>query len=95
MAKTYVPGLKLAIATLSRYIGKWKPKFQNKTSQILFAIAEFLLTLCTIAISIMELQENSDGQYDPSIPVNNSEYINQVTGAYNQFMASLGAEVGS
>lgn len=93
MAKTYVPGLKLAVQVMKRYISRWKDKFQNRTSLILFALAEFLLDLCTIILSVMATQENSDGQYDPELPVNNSEYINQATGAFNKFLATMGEGV--
>lgn len=85
--------MRLFVEAMRRYIAKYAPKLENNTSAFLWALAELLLDIAEIFLAVANDETNSDGQYDPSIPVATSGYINQAQGAFNKFLESVGAGV--
>lgn len=92
--RTYVPGLALAVGVLRRFIARYRDNYRNNVSTFLFALADLLLDLCDILLSYKGAASDPSGQYDPSIPVNDAPYINQVNAAVDKFQATMTAQIG-
>lgn len=94
MGKTYVPGLKLAVEAMRRYIARYKDNYKNNVSTFCFALADLLLDLADVLISYIEISSDVSGHYDPSDSPASSPYINQVNAAVDKFNATLAASEG-
>lgn len=88
--KTYVPGLKLAVAALRRYIARYRDNYRNNVSVFLFALADLLLDLADVFIAYLQVASDPGGHYDPDIPVSDAGYINQANAAWDKFTATIG-----
>jgi len=90
MAKTYVPGFRLAIDVMRRYVAKYSTKLENNTSPFLWALASLLLDVAEILLAVLSAQTPMGEAYDPDIVLDTSGYINQVQGAFNKFFDAIG-----
>lgn len=95
MARTYVPGLRIAIDGIRRYIGRYSKQLEKNSWSFLWALAEFLLDLAEIMLAVIEAQTPLGEAYDPDILLDSSPYINQVQGAFEKFMAQVSAAEGA
>jgi hypothetical protein len=92
--RTYVPGLKLAIEALRRYVSKYNNQLEKNTWSFLWAVAELLLDIAEVLLAVMQAQTPSGAPYDPDIHPDTSGYINQINGAFQKFIESVGAGAG-
>lgn len=87
--RTYIPGFRLAIDVLRRYVGKYSKQLEKNSWSFLWALAEFLLDIAEICLAVIQAQTPQGEAYDPSIVLDSSPYINQVQGAFNKFLATV------
>lgn len=95
MARTFVPGIKLALDKLRKYIAKYQNQLQENMWPFLWALIELALDIVEIALVVLAAQTPAGEAYDPDVVLPTSGYINQVRGAVDKFFASVGAIEGA
>lgn len=63
--------------------------------EALWTLTEFLCAIAGILISVIEANENIEGDYQSPLSTLSSSVINQVEGAYQNFLASNGIGGGA
>lgn len=89
--RTYVPGLRIAVGILRRFIARYRDNYRNNVSTFLFALADLLLDLCDVLQSYTDAASDTGGHYDPDLPVSDTGYINQVNAAFDKFTTTITA----
>lgn len=95
MAKrVYIYGLKLAFETVQKYVQKYAVQIKRNGGEGLYAAVDFVLALCIIVISIIDGNENAEGDWLSPLTTLSSGQINQVAAAYAKFQADVGITGG-
>jgi hypothetical protein len=88
--RTFVPGIKLLLNLLKKYIAKHAEKLKANLGEGLYTVIQLVLDLVTIAVSLIESGENANGDFTTKLTTLNSTQINEVAGAVSKFYRANG-----
>lgn len=93
-ARTYVPGIKLFLNLLKKFIAKHAEKLKTNMGEGLYTVIALILDLITLAVQLIEKGENVDGDFTTKLDSLNSTHINTVAGYVSKFYQSNGVTGG-